>query len=383
MGPTITKLISLIILSFSLKPQIYTQAQQQVQCMFLFGDSLFDNGNNNVLLTSSKANYRPYGIDYPDGPTGRFSNGRNIADFLAELLGFANPVSPFVTARGSDILRGVNYASGSAGILEESGIVAGDVIALNRQLINHQLTIDRIRVLLGNNQTAVNNYLNKCLYVVNIGTNDYVNNYYLPQLSLSRILNTPDEFAQILIQRFTQQLRTLNNSGARKFAVFGLGLLGCSPQELLSFPTTNGSACVDFINNSVQLFNNRLNRLIDNLNMDLPASQFTFINITNIALGDPSLIDQFKPLIDIGYKQRLMNCCQHGIRVRNASCCAAQNNTGLCFPNQVPCSNRNEYIYWDNIHPTEIDNRATASRSYSALLPNDAHPVDIRRLVQI
>ncbi|KAL3616989.1 hypothetical protein CASFOL_039383 [Castilleja foliolosa] len=93
----------------------------------------------------------------------------------------------------------------------------------------------------------------------------------------------------------------------------------------------------------------------------MPAAQFTFINTTNIALEDPSLI---------------------GIRVRNASCCPIIRTTGLCIPNQIPCSNINEYIYWDNIHPTEIDNRATASRSYTALLPADAHPADIRRLVQ-
>ncbi|KAL3616985.1 hypothetical protein CASFOL_039379 [Castilleja foliolosa] len=127
MSPTIyiTKWISLIILFFSLEPQIYTQAQQQVPCMFLFGDSLFDNGNNKLLIALSKSNYRPYGIDYRDGPTGRYSNGRVISDFLAELLGFVNPISSFVTARGSDTLRGVNYASGGAGILEESGVVSG------------------------------------------------------------------------------------------------------------------------------------------------------------------------------------------------------------------------------------------------------------------
>ncbi|KAL3616981.1 hypothetical protein CASFOL_039375 [Castilleja foliolosa] len=167
---------------------------------------------------------------------------------------------------------------------------------MNRQLINHQLTIGRIRILLRNNQTAVNNYLNKCLYVVNIGSNDYLNNYYLPQLSVSRILNTPDRFAQLLIQRFTQQLRILYNSGARKIAIFGLGLLGCVPQELANFPT-NGSACVDFINNGIKPFNNRLTPLIDNLNMDLPDAQFTFINTTNIGLGDPSLIEVLELLM--------------------------------------------------------------------------------------
>ncbi|GFQ02722.1 GDSL esterase/lipase at1g33811 [Phtheirospermum japonicum] len=92
--------------------------------MFLFGDSQFDNGNNNLLITKSKSNYRPYGIDYPDGPTGRFSNGRVIPDFLAQFLGFAKPISPFVTARDSHILRGVNYASGAAGILDETGVLS-------------------------------------------------------------------------------------------------------------------------------------------------------------------------------------------------------------------------------------------------------------------
>ncbi|KAL3616982.1 hypothetical protein CASFOL_039376 [Castilleja foliolosa] len=359
MGPTITKWISLIIVSFSLESQIFTQAQQ-VPCMFLYGDSQFDTGNNNMLITLAKANYPPYGIDYPDGSTGRSSNGKVLPDFLAELVGFASPISLFVTANGSDILRGVNYASGAAGILDESGVLSGGRFTMTRQLTNHQSTIDRIRVLLGNNQTTVNNYLNKCLYLFNVGSNDYLNNYYLSQLSLSRLLYTPDRFAQILIQRFNQQLRTLYTYGARKVAIFGVGLLGCVPQAVANFPT-NGSTCVDFINNSVQLFTNRLPTLIDNLNRDLPAAQFTFINISNIALGDPSL---------------------NGLKVINASCCPVQRTTGLCVPNEVPCSNRSDYLFWDNFHPTEISYRALASRSYTSLLPADTYPVDIQGLIR-
>ncbi|EPS62450.1 hypothetical protein M569_12340 [Genlisea aurea] len=36
--------------------------------------------NDNDLITTAKASYEPYGVDYPLGPTGRFTNGRNIAD---------------------------------------------------------------------------------------------------------------------------------------------------------------------------------------------------------------------------------------------------------------------------------------------------------------
>lgn len=54
----------------------------QVPCYFIFGDSLSDSGNNNWLLTLAKVNYRPYGIDFSLGPTGRFCNGRNLVDII-------------------------------------------------------------------------------------------------------------------------------------------------------------------------------------------------------------------------------------------------------------------------------------------------------------
>lgn len=59
---------------------------QQVPCFFIFGDSLVDNGNNNGIITLARANYRPYGIDFPQGPTGRFTNGRTYVDALGNNL---------------------------------------------------------------------------------------------------------------------------------------------------------------------------------------------------------------------------------------------------------------------------------------------------------
>ncbi|PIN04345.1 Triacylglycerol lipase [Handroanthus impetiginosus] len=361
MAPSATNLILLIILSIFINiPQILNiHAQQQVPCLFFFGDSISDNGNNNALTTLAKSNYPPYGIDFPDGLTGRFSNGEIVPDALAKFLGFANPIPPFAAARGSDILKGVNYASGGAGILDESGIQLGSRISMSRQLLNHQITVRRIQNMMRNQTTEKNNYVGRCLYVVNIGSNDYINNYFVPNTQTRR-LQTPDSFAETLIQKFSQQLRTLYNSGARKIAVFGVGLLGCIPQVIANNPT-NASGCVDFINNAVQLFNNKVKPLVDNLKSDLNGAQFTYINITSISSADPSVL---------------------GIRVVNASCCPVSRQTGQCIPNRNPCSNRNEYIFWDNVHPTEIVNIAMASRAYNATLPSDAYPVDIRRLVQ-
>ncbi|KAJ0818882.1 putative triacylglycerol lipase [Helianthus annuus] len=60
----------------------------QVPCYFIFGDSLVDNGNNNGIASLARANYLPYGIDFPDGPTGRFSNGKTVVDTVGKLQCF-------------------------------------------------------------------------------------------------------------------------------------------------------------------------------------------------------------------------------------------------------------------------------------------------------
>jgi hypothetical protein len=52
--------------------------------MYVFGDSYLDVGMNNYLPGTSvpRANKPYYGVDFPGFPTGRFSNGRNTADYI-------------------------------------------------------------------------------------------------------------------------------------------------------------------------------------------------------------------------------------------------------------------------------------------------------------
>lgn len=124
---------------------------------FIFGDSLTEVGNNNYLqLSLAKANFPHYGIDFDSAiPTGRFTNGRTIGDiicmqtyttnlissltllhihimaklingtyvFSAAKLGIPPP-PPYLSLSPTDdaILKGVNYASGGAGILNHTGL---------------------------------------------------------------------------------------------------------------------------------------------------------------------------------------------------------------------------------------------------------------------
>ncbi|WOG86532.1 hypothetical protein DCAR_0205743 [Daucus carota subsp. sativus] len=354
--------ISLIFsVIWMLQMLITTGAEPQVPCYFIFGDSLVDNGNNNNLVTEAKVNYPPYGVDFPGGEaTGRFSNGENTADIIGKLLGFTNYTPPHATASGRGIVKGINYGSGGAGILTETGRNLGGRITLDLQLSHHRSTVFKIIGLQGGNDTYTKHYLSKCIYTVGMGNNDYINNYFMPDKYNTSKIYTPEQYADVLIQKYTKQLRTLYTYGARKVAVFGLGLSGCTPAKISTFGA-NASGCVDKINAAVALFNDRLKPLVDGLNKNLTDAKYIYINTTNISLGDPS---------SAGFTVFLSPCCTASVDF----------GKGQCKPDQPPCSDRGKYIFWDEFHPTEKANMGTASRSYMAASPLDSYPMDIRTL---
>ncbi|KAL0329571.1 UNVERIFIED_CONTAM: GDSL esterase/lipase [Sesamum radiatum] len=240
-----------LVVRISLLPSALSTAPQ-VPCFFIFGDSIVDNGNNNRLKTTTKVNYPPY----------------------AELLGFKSAIPPFATAKGREIIKGVNYASGSAGIRNETGKQLGQRISMNEQLLHHNVTVSRIARLLGNTPSR-KDHLCKCLYYMVVGSNDYINNYFKPEYYSTSKKYSTKEYAAVLTREYSQQLKKLYYLGARKVAVTGLSGIGCTPGELAR--GTNGSLCVDAINNAVVLFNDKLQALIKSLNNHLPDAQFIYV----------------------------------------------------------------------------------------------------------
>lgn len=83
-------------------------------------------------------------------------------------------------------------------------------------------------------------------------------------------------------------LKKLHQYGARKVALVGLGLIGCTPDAIKTYGT-NGSACVDIMNNASQIFNGKLVSLVDELNTNLTDSQFIYINTYGMGSGDATL----------------------------------------------------------------------------------------------
>ncbi|XP_010541149.1 PREDICTED: GDSL esterase/lipase At4g30140-like [Tarenaya hassleriana] len=313
---------------------------QQVPCYFSFGDTFFENGNNNDLVTGAKSNYPPYGIDFPNGPTGRFTNGRTIPDFLAGFLGFKDYIPPFAGSSPTQVFTGLNYASGASGILDDSGRNLGDNLSMNRQIGNHLEATTRAGV--------PEDRLKQCLYTISTGSSDYVNNYLMSP-SLNSQLFTPDQFAEFLIQIYASQLKILYILGARKVALFGLPKLGCAPGLVAQ---QSGGGCNEDANSAVNLFNNKLIAYVNDVNKTLTDAKFTYVDVFNTG---PS-------------------------GLRNDSCCTVEPGQILCAANQPVCENRKEYAYFDAFHFTEVVYSAVAESAFTGQI---ASPYSIAELVGV
>ena len=76
-------------------------------------------------------------------------------------------------------------------------------------------------------------------------------------------------------------MQTLYDFGARRFALIGVGQIGCSPNALAQ-NSPDGTACVQRINSANQIFNNGLRGLVDQFNNDRSDAKFAYINAFGI-----------------------------------------------------------------------------------------------------
>ncbi|XP_074282663.1 GDSL esterase/lipase 7-like [Silene latifolia] len=324
--------------------------------LYIFGDSLVDNGNNNWLPTMARADYTPYGLNFP-GPVmlGRFTNGRTIADFMAEYLGLPYP-PPYAS------LFGYNYASAACGILPETGINLGKCYTFDQQIEMFEQTVQS--QLYPTFQDETQGILSKSIFLVCVGTNDYLNNYFMP-FSPSSQQYDPPHFAQLLIYRLSLQLKRLYNLGARKVMVMEVGPLGCTPTGVE--PTKwimHKIECDENANNILSMFNKELPFLLSYLTSTLPGSRFVLVHTYSFSYD------------------AITNPWKYGLSDSSNSCCKTWLNGGFqCIPKQTPCPNPNEHFFWDGHHPTE----AAYSRFSREVIygSSGSSPINLMQLVEL
>jgi hypothetical protein len=71
---------------------------------------------------------------------------------------------------------------------------------------NYQNTVSQVVNLLGDENSAAD-YLSKCIYSIGMGSNDYLNNYFMPLYYSTSNRYTPEQYADVLLQDYSQQLR--------------------------------------------------------------------------------------------------------------------------------------------------------------------------------
>ncbi|OEL13267.1 GDSL esterase/lipase [Dichanthelium oligosanthes] len=280
-----------------------------VPAMFVFGDSLVDVGNNNHLdkcNATCKANYPRYGVDYPrQSPTGRFSNGYNLADQLAQLLGFAESPPALLSLSNASLFRqmstGINFASGGSGLLPATGLqVCGEVLPMAEQVRSFAGLVRRS----GSKDRMAADLISKSLIFISDGSNDLF------------------EYADFV---------DLYAAGARKFSVLSPSLVGCCPfQRKVAKDTrdVDQSGCLGAANNLSRQLYPMIASMLQDLSLELPGMSYS--------LGDAIRMAEwiFSNTQKIGYNSTLDRAC----------CGAGDFGASGCNSSVPMCQNRSSYF---------------------------------------
>lgn len=273
--------------------------------MYVFGESTSDTGNlfNTSLALTGTGNPPPPYFE------GRISNGPNWIDYLAEDLGL-NPVPVATITPGVFPTEGINFAF--------AGATTGTANTINPILPALQQEITAFQGLLAQTgQPADPN----ALYIVWAGANDY-----LPTQSP---IFTPYTTPEPSISNLSFALNSLVQAGAKNLMVVNLPNLG-------ELPRTANTPISESLNNLTQAHNAQLTTLTQSLSSD--------INVTSLD-------------VNTLFASAINNPAQFGFT----------NVTDPCFNGITVCNNPNQYLFWDEIHPTTATHQFIADLAYNSL----------------
>ncbi|KAL0391878.1 UNVERIFIED_CONTAM: GDSL esterase/lipase EXL3 [Sesamum radiatum] len=302
--------------------------------VFAFGDSIVDQGNNNVIKTLLKCNFPPYGKDFQGGvPTGRYSNGRTPPDLIAEELGITNFIPAYLdpNLKAQDLPTGVSFASGGCGYDPQTSQIVS-VISLSDQLKHFKEYMGKLKAAVG--EERANNIVSNSLHLVVAGSDDLANTYFT--IGIRRAQYDISSYADLVVSSASSFIQELYQLGARRLAVFGIPPIGCLPSQRT---LAGGSLrmCSEEYNQAAQLVNAKLSPTLESLNQSLPQSRVVYVDIYN-------------PFLDL-----IQHPQNYGFEVNDRGCCGTGNIEVviLCNKYSGTCPDDSKYIFWDSYHPTE------------------------------
>ncbi|NEP22765.1 SGNH/GDSL hydrolase family protein [Moorena sp. SIO3I6] len=318
-----TQIAATGLVFFSLMLPLRANAVELFSKMYIFGDSLSDQGN----LFNATVERIPPSPPYFEG---RFSNGPNWVDYLAGDLEL-NPTLFTTLGSGAIPTEGINFAFGGS----TTGTVQTAPVPFSglEVLPGLQPQIDAFTVpLIQAGQSADPD----ALYIVWAGANDYLPN----QGTFEPFTETDTTLANL-----SDALQDLTDVGAKTIMVVNLPDLGNTPIALGVDGRVPGTT--DALNTLIEDHNSGLSELLDQF------SQTADSDVNIIPLDVNSI-----------FKEILAQPKEFGFTNVTTPC--------LNIPAQFVCENPEEFLFWDLQHPTTGVYRIIADLALSAL--NDPHP---------
>ncbi|CAN8259395.1 unnamed protein product [Cochlearia groenlandica] len=356
--------ISLTIGSISCKNNLVTNQA----ALFVFGDSLFEAGNNNYFdsLPSFRSNYWPYGKSTFKFPTGRVSDGRMMIDFLGEYAWL--PLLPPNLQPGyskNQLTYGVNFATTAAGVF--AATFPGSSKDLGTQLNSFKNVTDVLRTELGDAEAR--RIISKAVYIFHIGANDY----QYPFFANSTIITTTtkEKFVDFVIGNTTTVIEELYKLGARKFGFLSLGPYGCTPSASIIDQTKIGS-CFGPTSELINLHNQAFPKVLRRLERQLSGFKYSLHDFHT------SLLERINNPSRYGFKQGKMACCGSG-PLRGINTCGFRNGPSQGYE---LCENADDYIFFDPGHLTEKAHRQIAELIWNGPI-NVTAPYNLKTLLEL
>ncbi|XP_052182718.1 GDSL esterase/lipase At5g45950-like [Diospyros lotus] len=354
-----TEMAAIIILLASTVPMFaeavdFHQLRQKatrrnVTCLLVFGDSTVDPGNNNLLASGApKSNFPPYGKDFFNGrPTGRFTNGRLATDFIAEAFGFGHVamIRGFLdpTANKADLLHGISFASAGSGYDEVTANFSHS-FSVSKQLEyfrHYKIHLSRLA-----GEMTARQVIEDAIYIVSMGTNDFLQYYVEPTRSMQFGLQ---QYQNFLISRMLRFVQALHSMGARRLAVVGVPPFGCIPVVKAFLGQTK---CLEQYNDVAISFNSKLKRELAALEASL-GIQSAYIDIYVVI------------------SSAIQNPTKYGLKETGKGCCGTgTTEVGDGCKGMNTCSDATKYVFWDAIHPTEKMYQIIAYQALKSIYEN-------------
>ncbi|KFK44742.1 hypothetical protein AALP_AA1G297000 [Arabis alpina] len=342
------KLVSFFLFTL-LVTTVYSESQcRNFKSIISFGDSIADTGN---LVGLSDPNdlphvaFPPYGETFFHHPTGRFSNGRLVIDFMAEFLGLPL-VPPFYGSHNANFEKGVNFAVGGATALEQSFLEEKGIhfpytnVSLGVQLKSFKESLPKI---CGSPSDCRDMIENALILMGEIGGNDY-NYAFFVRKSIEEI----KELVPLVITTISSAITELIGMGGRTFLVPGNFPIGCSVAYLTLYQTSNKkeydplTGCLAWLNEFGEYHGEQLQVELNRLQKLYPHVNIIYADYYN------PMLRIFQEPAKFGFISRpLPACCGVG---------GLYNYTvGMqCGTEVVECCNDpSKYVNWDGVHLTE------------------------------